>query len=55
MPAIKKIASCLWFNGQAEDAANFYVSVFDSSSIHRTARFTDEGFETGHRTVAARV
>ncbi|HSR01049.1 MAG TPA: VOC family protein [Sphingomicrobium sp.] len=33
-----KIAPCLWFNGQAEEAANFYASVFKDSrvkSVHR--------------------
>ncbi len=25
---MSKIAPCLWFDGQAEDAANFYVSTF---------------------------
>ena len=25
---MSKIAPCLWFDGQAEDAANFYVTTF---------------------------
>ena len=29
------IAPCLWFNGQAEEAARFYVSVFPNSKIDR--------------------
>ena len=27
-----KIAPCLWFDGQAEEAANFYASVFPDST-----------------------
>ncbi|HYG78337.1 MAG TPA: VOC family protein [Planctomycetota bacterium] len=29
----QKIAPCLWFDGNAEDAAKFYVSVFPNSRI----------------------
>jgi predicted 3-demethylubiquinone-9 3-methyltransferase (glyoxalase superfamily) len=28
---MSKISPCLWFDGQAEEAANFYVSVFGGS------------------------
>lgn len=30
----KQIYSCLWFNGQAKDAAEFYCSVFRNSKIN---------------------
>ncbi|MDR3455231.1 MAG: VOC family protein [Rhodoferax sp.] len=30
---MQKINPCLWFNGHAEEAANFYVSVFKNSRI----------------------
>ena len=33
-----KIAPCLWFNGQAEEAANFYVSLFEDSRIDYVQR-----------------
>jgi predicted 3-demethylubiquinone-9 3-methyltransferase (glyoxalase superfamily) len=33
------ITACLWFNGQAEDAANFYVSIFKNSKITQVSRF----------------
>ncbi|WP_406392809.1 VOC family protein [Streptomyces sp. NBC_00887] len=29
---MQKIRPCLWFDDQAEDAANFYVSVFGGDS-----------------------
>lgn len=35
--------TCLWFDGRAEDAAQFYVSVFKNSSIGRVGRYTEAG------------
>ncbi len=34
-----KIAPCLWFNGEAEDAAKFYVSIFPDSMIDTVSRY----------------
>jgi predicted 3-demethylubiquinone-9 3-methyltransferase (glyoxalase superfamily) len=31
-----KVAPCLWFDGQAEEAAAFYTSIFPNSSITKT-------------------
>jgi predicted 3-demethylubiquinone-9 3-methyltransferase (glyoxalase superfamily) len=33
-----KITPCLWFDGNAEEAANFYVSLFRDSRIDKVAR-----------------
>ena len=33
---MQKIGPCLWFDTQAEEAANFYVSVFSNSHIIET-------------------
>ena len=41
----KKITPCLWFDTQAEDAANFYVSIFKNSRIGRISRYGKEGYE----------
>lgn len=30
---MQKITPCLWFDGQAEEAANFYVSVFKNAKL----------------------
>ena len=38
MPAIK---SCLWFTNDAEDAANFYVSLFPNSAVGSVMRAGD--------------
>ncbi|HET8522169.1 MAG TPA: VOC family protein [Thermomicrobiales bacterium] len=39
----QKITPCLWFDKNAEDAANFYVSVFKNSEILDVSRYTDAG------------
>lgn len=40
-----KIVPCLWFDHQAEEAASFYVSIFNNSRIGRISRYGKEGFE----------
>lgn len=30
---VKKLYPCLWFNGQAREAANFYCAIFPDSGI----------------------
>ncbi|MBI1202336.1 MAG: VOC family protein [Rhodopseudomonas sp.] len=43
--ARQPITPCLWFDKNAEEAANFYISVFRNSSITRVVRFGDVGQE----------
>ncbi|MDB5482097.1 MAG: hypothetical protein JWO83_3150 [Caulobacteraceae bacterium] len=38
---MSKIAPCLWFDGQAEEAANFYVSLFPDSTILTVSHYGD--------------
>jgi len=46
MPVAKqKLAPCLWFDTQAEEAARFYCSVFKNSKLGRVSRFPDAGQE----------
>jgi predicted 3-demethylubiquinone-9 3-methyltransferase (glyoxalase superfamily) len=40
-----RIALCLWFDDQAEEAARFYTSIFPNSSIGRISRYGREGHE----------
>ena len=40
---MNKISPFLWFETQAEEAANFYVSVFPGSRIVSTSRYGDAG------------
>jgi predicted 3-demethylubiquinone-9 3-methyltransferase (glyoxalase superfamily) len=35
--------TCLWFDGQAEEAAAFYTSVFPNSRTGRVMRYTEAG------------
>jgi predicted 3-demethylubiquinone-9 3-methyltransferase (glyoxalase superfamily) len=49
MPIKAKIAPCLWFDTQAEEAAKFYVSVFPDSGIDAVSRYGKEGFEVHGR------
>ena len=44
-----RISPCLWFDSQAEQAANFYVSVFKNSKVGRIARYPKAGQETHKR------
>jgi predicted 3-demethylubiquinone-9 3-methyltransferase (glyoxalase superfamily) len=43
MAVLSKISPCLWFDGQAEDAAAFYTKVFNDSRILRTLHNTGSG------------
>ena len=40
---MQKIIPFLWFNDQAEQAANFYVSLFKNSRISEVRRYGDAG------------
>jgi predicted 3-demethylubiquinone-9 3-methyltransferase (glyoxalase superfamily) len=46
---MQKITPCLWFDNQAEDAARFYVSLFENSAIGSINRYGKEGFEVHGR------
>jgi predicted 3-demethylubiquinone-9 3-methyltransferase (glyoxalase superfamily) len=35
--------TCLWFDGQAEEAANYYTSIFKNSKVGRIGRYTEAG------------
>ena len=40
---MQKITPFLWFDGRAEEAANFYVSIFKNSKIGKISRYGDHG------------
>jgi len=54
MQLTQRIAPCLWFDSQAEQAAAFYISVFRNSRIMHVARYTEAGREI-HRRPAGSV
>ena len=39
----QKIVPNLWFDTEAEEAAEFYVSIFDNSRVVNVTRYTDAG------------
>ncbi|QMT59443.1 VOC family protein [Legionella sp. PC997] len=50
---MQKITPCLWFDGQAEEAANFYISVFKNGSIEQTSYYGEEGFKIHQRPIGS--
>ena len=40
---MKKITPCLWFDGNAEEAVNFYTSVFKDFKVGEVMRYGDAG------------
>ena len=42
---MQKITPFLWFDDQAEEAVNFYTSIFKDSKIGRIFRYTEEAAE----------
>ena len=42
-PRTQKITTFLWFDNNAEEAVNFYTSIFKNSKILNTARYGDAG------------
>lgn len=45
MKMTRKIAACLWFDDQAEQAAAFYTGIFPNSRIVAVSRYGDAGRE----------
>jgi predicted 3-demethylubiquinone-9 3-methyltransferase (glyoxalase superfamily) len=44
MPTLRqKLTPCLWFDTQAEEAANFYTSIFDNSRIKHIRHYGNAG------------
>ena len=43
---MQKITPCLWFNGQVEEALDFYTSVFDSARV-KDVSYYDKGSPMG--------
>ena len=40
---MQKITPFLWFNGQAEEAMNFYISIFKNSKAINVSRYGEGG------------
>ncbi|WHZ24698.1 MAG: 3-demethylubiquinone-9 3-methyltransferase [Nitrospira sp.] len=46
---MQKIAPCLWFDDQAEEAAKFYVSIFKNSKVKSITRYGEAGAQAARR------
>ncbi len=46
---MQKITPCLWFDDQAEEAVNFYASIFNNSKIGTITRYGEAGAEASGR------
>lgn len=46
---MQKITPCLWFDDQAEEAANFYTAIFHNSKIIGVTRYGEAGQEVHGR------
>jgi predicted 3-demethylubiquinone-9 3-methyltransferase (glyoxalase superfamily) len=42
---MQKISPCLWFDNNAEDAVEFYVSIFKNAKVSNVTRYGKEGYE----------
>jgi predicted 3-demethylubiquinone-9 3-methyltransferase (glyoxalase superfamily) len=42
---MKNLVPCLWFDSNAEEAVNFYISIFKNSKIGNISRYTEAGQE----------
>lgn len=46
---MQKITPFLWFNNEAEEAAQFYTSIFNDSKIFHVARYSESGSQAAHQ------
>jgi predicted 3-demethylubiquinone-9 3-methyltransferase (glyoxalase superfamily) len=46
---MSKITPFLWYDNNAEEAAKFYLTVFDNSKINKTTRYDEEGSKAAGR------
>ena len=45
MATLHRITPCLWFDSEAQEAANFYVGIFSYSKIGAVSRYSEAGTE----------
>ena len=46
---MKNIGTCFWFDSQAEEAANYYVSVFPNSRINDVQKYPEAAQEVSNK------
>ncbi|MBW4422672.1 MAG: VOC family protein [Myxacorys californica WJT36-NPBG1] len=45
MQVVQKITPCLWFDDQAEEAVEFYTTIFKNSKVVNISRYGEAGHE----------
>lgn len=55
MANIQKITPNLWFNGNAEEAVDYYISVFPDSKVLATSHYPTEGLADFQQPLAGKV
>ena len=51
----QKITPCLWFDMNAEEAMNYYVSVFPNSKIISTDKYPDESLDEHFKGMSGKI
>lgn len=46
---MQRFTPCLWFDDRAEEAANFYVSIFKNAKLGTVSRYGDSGSAAANR------
>lgn len=46
---MQKLTPCLWFDNQAEEAVNFYMSIFKNTKIGNITHYGEEGAKVSGR------
>lgn len=54
MQTLQRVTPCLWFDDQAEEAAEFYTGIFRNSKIVNVTHYGEAGYEV-HRKPAGTV
>lgn len=50
---MQRISPCLWFDSQAEEAARFYVSLFDDASMGEVTHYNHASGEAANKPVGS--
>jgi predicted 3-demethylubiquinone-9 3-methyltransferase (glyoxalase superfamily) len=50
---MQKITPCLWFDNQAEEAAQFYISIFKNSKITQVSRYSESAAKKAGKTAGS--
>ena len=50
---MSKISNCLWFDSEAEEAARYYVSVFENATFGEVTYYNQASSEAGKRPVGS--